>query len=127
MGQAQGSHDDSTALAAFNQMNLSITLWSSSAFLFCLSAIAQIPGVNEMVKAADIAREKDVVWLALATAIVSIVYSAWLNYRKDKLSEAATAALVETAKQSAAVALSVDALRHELQDRPCFHKGDRER
>lgn len=34
--------------------------------------------VDGVAKAADLARDKDIVWLSLVTAIAAIVFSAWL-------------------------------------------------
>lgn len=94
-----------------------IALWLAALAFFGLAAASQIPGVAEVAKVADIAREKDVVWLALVTTIVAIVFSAWLVYRKDKQSEATTAAFLESAKAIQQVSIAVSELRSDLEKR----------
>lgn len=71
-----------------------------------LVALAVTPEVNEAVKAVDIAREKDVVWLSLATAIVAIGFSAWL--------------VRQLVNQQAQVVKALQDLRAELGTRPCI-------
>lgn len=93
------------------------TLWAIAGAFFGLAASSQIPGVAEAVKVADIAREKDVVWLSLVTTIVAIVYSGWIGYRKDKQSEATTNALLETAKAVQQLSAAVIELRKDIESR----------
>lgn len=50
-------------------------------------------------KAADIARDKDVVWLALVTAIVAVGFSAWLVTKIVNGSNAQTNALIKLAEE----------------------------
>jgi hypothetical protein len=56
---------------------------------------------------ADVAREKDVVWLSLVTAIVALLFSAWL--------------VRQMMAQSVASITAINALAQELRSRPCFY------
>lgn len=88
-----------------------------AAALFGVAASSQIPGVAEVVKVADIAREKDVVWLCLMTTMIAIGFSAWLIYRKDKQSESTTNALLETAKAVQQLSSAVIELRKDIESK----------
>lgn len=94
--------------------SIGLSLWALALFSTSLVAVSQVPGVSEIVKVADIAREKDIVWLSMVTTIVATLYSAWLNWRKDKQTEAITSALVESAKATQQMANSVEELRCDL-------------
>lgn len=86
----------------------SLPRWGAAgACLFGLSGVlwAAVP-VQEVMHAADIAREKDVVWLALVTAIAAIIFSAWLVGKSFALWKSAIDEL--------------RLLREELQRRPCI-------
>lgn len=72
-----------------------------------LVALAVTPEVNEAIQAIDLAREKDVVWLSLATAIVAIGFSAWL--------------VRQLVNQQALVVKALQDLRDELGTRPCIY------
>lgn len=93
-----------------------LALWAAIPVPLVIRASGQAPIIGDVVKVADIAREKDVVWLSLVIAGMAIGFSAWLVYRRDKLIEAQTAALLESAKATANVAASLSALRDELND-----------
>ena len=54
------------------------------------------------------AREKDVVWLSLVTAIVSLLFSAWL--------------VRQMMNQATATLATINALTDELRSRPCFYR-----
>ena len=94
--------------------SIGLSLWALALFSTSLVAVSQVPGVSEIVKVADIAREKDIVWLSMVTTIVATLYSAWLNWRKDKQTEAITSELVESAKATQQMANSVEELRGDL-------------
>jgi membrane protein YqaA with SNARE-associated domain len=94
--------------------SIGLSLWALALFSTSLVAVSQVPGVSEIVKVADIAREKDIVWLSMVTTIVATLYSAWLNWRKDKQNEAITSALVESAKATQQMANAVEELRGDL-------------
>ena len=94
--------------------SIGLSLWALAMFSTSLVAVSQVPGVSDIVKVADIAREKDIVWLSMVTTIVATLYSAWLNWRKDKQTEAITSALVESAKATQQMANSVEELRGDL-------------
>lgn len=84
----------------------SIFLALASAALFAIPAWAQISdAVKAASEAADIARQKDIVWLALIVAIVSMVISALKDYW---------------------IGRSVYGLREDLAKRPCFHVEPKE-
>lgn len=69
-------------------------------------AAATTEAVEPMLRAADVAREKDVVWLSLVTAIVALVFSAWL--------------VRQMMSQATASIAAINALAQELRSRPCF-------
>lgn len=92
-----------------------VTLWLLIPAPMLVSSLGQVPGIGDAVKTVDIAREKDVVWLSLATCVAAIVYSAWLNFRKDALTEKITVALTESAKGSLSLANAIDDLRDEMR------------
>lgn len=94
--------------------SVGFSLCALAMFSTSLVAVSQVPGVSDIVKVADIAREKDIVWLSMVTTIVATLYSAWLNWRKDKQTEAITSALVESAKATQQMANSVEELRGDL-------------
>lgn len=94
--------------------SIGLSLWALALFSTSLVAVSQVPGVSDIVKVADIAREKDIVWLSMVTTIVATLYSAWLNWRKDKQTEAITLALVESAKATQQMADFVEELRGDL-------------
>lgn len=79
---------------------------AAGACLFGLSGVlwAAVP-VQDVIHAADVAREKDVVWLALVTAIAAILFSAWLVGKSFALWKSAIDEL--------------RLLREEMQRRPC--------
>ncbi len=87
---------------------LAVALWC----LHCgtLIVLAVTPEVEAVSRVAEVAREKDVVWLSLATAIAAIAFSAWLVRQLVALQFQATAA--------------VDKLRLELEGRPCAYLRD---
>lgn len=93
-------------------------------FLLLLWLLVPVPllctgvgaSVNDAVRVIDIAREKDVVWLSLATALAAIAFSGWQVYRQDKKSDAATAALLEAAKSIMALSVQFHELREEIRD-----------
>lgn len=64
--------------------------------------------IHPVLRAADIARDKDVVWLSLVTAIVAMLFSAWL--------------VRQLMVQSIATIKAINALTLELRSRRCFHK-----
>lgn len=72
--------------------------------------------LDDAVKVVDVARDKDVVWLALATALAAIGFSGWLVYRQDKKSDAATGALLDAAKSIMALSVQIHELREEIRD-----------
>jgi hypothetical protein len=84
---------------------LALALWA----VVPLPMIAQaLPvEVSTAVKVADVAREKDVVWLCIVLAIVSIGFSAWLVREMIKMSQRAHEAQIEEAR-------AIYALRDEL-------------
>lgn len=67
---------------------------------------ATTDALQPVVHAADVAREKDVVWLSLVTAIVALLFSAWL--------------VRQMMAQSVASITAINALAQELRTRPCF-------
>ena len=87
---------------------LAVALW----LLHCgtLVVLAATTEVQTVARAADLAREKDVVWLSLATAIAAIGFSAWLVRQLVALQFKATQA--------------VDQLRLDLEGRPCAYLRD---
>lgn len=73
-----------------------------SAVLFAIPAIAQMSDVAKGASdLADLARQKDIVWLALIVAMVSMTISALKDYW---------------------IGRSVSGLREDLAKRPCFHE-----
>ena len=99
-----------------------ITLWFAALLFTALAASSQIPGVSEVVKIADIAREKDVVWLSLMTTIVAVLFSAWLVWRKDKQTDAVTQAHLESAKAIQQLSISISELRNDLAEKNQHHQ-----
>ena len=88
---------------------LAVALW----LVACLTlAAATTEAVDPILRAADVAREKDVVWLSLVTAIVSLLFSAWL--------------VRQMMNQATATLTAINALTQELRSRPCFYE-ERER
>ena len=78
--------------------------------------------LEDAVKVVDVAREKDVVWLSLATALGAIGFSGWLVWRQDKKSDAATSALLDASKSILALSVQIHELREEMRDKPCLAK-----
>lgn len=78
----------------------------------CALLAATTDALQPVVQAADLAREKDVVWLSLVTAIVALLFSAWL--------------VRQMVAQSVATVAAINALAHELRSRPCFHDSEPE-
>lgn len=76
--------------------------------LLTAGVAAEAPGTIAGI--ADIAREKDVVWLALVAAIVAILFAAWLVRTMLTQWKAAIDAM--------------NALTNELQKRPCWLKKE---
>lgn len=105
-------------LSRLRWVTTTMFLTSSLFLLFSSIAYAQpealqvIDGVSH---AADIAREKDVVWLALVTCIVSMLFSAWLVHQMMKMQREQNAAMRDHAKE-------LSALRNEWEKRPCAKK-----
>jgi hypothetical protein len=64
-----------------------------------------MPGLEEATKFADLARDKDIVWLSLMMTILAIGFSAWLVRRSFSLWEKSIKAL--------------EGLRLEMAARPC--------
>ena len=84
---------------------VAVGLW----LLACLTlAAATTDAVEPILRAADVAREKDVVWLSLVTAIVSLLFSAWL--------------VRQMMNQATATLGTINALTDELRSRPCFYR-----
>ena len=79
----------------------------------CALLAATTDAVQPAFYAADIAREKDVVWLSLVTAIVAMLFSAWL--------------VRQMVAQSVATVAAINALARELHSHPCLHELDSER
>ena len=99
-------------------MNSSTRGLSALALIFwalhgCALLAATTDALQPVVQAADIAREKDVVWLSLVTAIVAMLFSAWL--------------VRQMVAQSVATVAAINALALELRTRPCFHETERTR
>lgn len=85
--------------------NLTLAFW----ILHGLSLLAMGTEVIQPIfQVADIARDKDVVWLSLVTAIVAMLFSAWL--------------VRQLMVQSIATIKAINALTLELRSRRCFHK-----
>lgn len=55
---------------------IAVMLWVLHGFVLVVAA--EQTGLSDATQVADIARQKDVVWLSLTTAIVAIGFSAWL-------------------------------------------------
>ncbi len=72
-----------------------------------LIALAVAPEVETVTHVADLAREKDIVWLSLVTAIAAIVFSAWL--------------VRQLVAQQSQVVKALQDLRGELGARPCIY------
>ena len=72
-----------------------------------LIALAVAPELEVAARAADLAREKDIVWLSLVTAIAAILFSAWL--------------VRQLVAQQAQVVKALQDLRGELGSRPCIY------
>ena len=68
---------------------------------------ATTDALQPIAQIADVAREKDVVWLSLVTAIVALLFSAWLAR--------------QMMAQSVATITAINALAQELRSRPCFY------
>ena len=90
---------------------VAVALW----LMACLSLVAATTdAADPILRAADVAREKDVVWLSLVTAIVSLLFSAWL--------------VRQMMNQAAATLATINVLTEELRSRPCFyHEAERAR
>lgn len=90
---------------------VAVALWLAA----CLSLVAATTeAVDPILRAADVAREKDIVWLSLITAIVSLLFSAWL--------------VRQMVNQATATLTTINALTEELRSRPCFYReAERER
>ena len=85
--------------------SLAIGLWVLHGLaLFAATTDALQP----IAQVADVAREKDVVWLSLVTAIVALGFSAWL--------------VRQMMAQSVASITAINALAQELRGRPCFYR-----
>lgn len=96
---------------------VAVLLWLVTPVPLLLANTApSVPVISDIARVADIARDKDVVWLSLAMAIVSICFSAWLVYRRDKMIEGQTKALLESAKATSAVAAALQSLKDELEN-----------
>ncbi len=84
-----------------------IAIW-----LWVLHGLALFAATTEAIESAtriaDVAREKDVVWLSLLTAIVALVFSAWL--------------VRQMLHQITATIAAINALSQELRGRPCFYR-----
>lgn len=107
-------------------------LWVISITLMGVAALGQAPGVSDVVKVADIAREKDVVWLSLVTAMGAMGFSVFLvlqlrgqyrDAREDMQKNSDVHA--KNADAVSALANSLDDLRREMERRPCVLPSDR--
>ena len=78
-------------------------LWFAHGCVLIAAAVA--PELETVSHVANVAREKDVVWLSLVTAIVAIVFSAWL--------------VRQLVNQQAAAIQALRELKDELASRPC--------
>jgi hypothetical protein len=86
---------------------VAVALW----VVACLTLVAATTeAVDPILRAADVAREKDVVWLSLVTAIVSLLFSAWL--------------VRQMVNQANATLTSINNLTQELRSRPCFYREE---
>ncbi len=85
--------------------SIAISLW----VLHGLTLLAATTdALQPIAHVADVAREKDVVWLSLVTAIVALVFSAWL--------------VRQMMAQAVASITAINALAQELRGRPCFYR-----
>lgn len=90
----------------FRKLSLvAIGLWVLHAFALVAATTDALAPVTHV---ADVAREKDVVWLSLVTAIVSLLFSAWL--------------VRQMMAQTTATINAINALGQELRGRPCFYR-----
>jgi hypothetical protein len=69
---------------------------------------ATTDAIEPIARVADVAREKDVVWLSLVTAIVALIFSAWL--------------VRQMMHQTTATIAAINALSQKLRGRPCFYR-----
>ena len=84
----------------------SMTLWAGAAEVAAPKvASLGVPGLDDAAKLADLARDKDIVWLSLMMTILAIGFSAWLVRRSFSLWEKSIKAL--------------EGLRLEMAARPC--------
>lgn len=88
-----------------------LILWGvTAAFVTLGTVMAQteiLPGADAVARAADIARQKDVVWLSLCVCIVCIIFSAWL--------------VRQMLQQQGEAVKALNGLRDELARRPCVY------
>lgn len=70
-----------------------------------LASLEGVPMLDDAAKLADLARDKDIVWLSLMMTILAIGFSAWLVRRSFSLWEKSIKAL--------------EGLRLEMAARPC--------
>ena len=90
----------------FRRLSLvAIGLWVLHGFALLAATTDALAPVTHV---ADVAREKDVVWLSLVTAIVALLFSAWL--------------VRQMMAQSVASITAINALAQELRGRPCFYR-----
>lgn len=85
--------------------SIAIGLWVLHGLTLLAATTDALAPVTQI---ADVAREKDVVWLSLVTAIVALVFSAWL--------------VRQMMAQSVASITAINALAQELRGRPCFYR-----
>ena len=85
--------------------SIAIGLWVLHGLTLLAATTEALGPVTQI---ADVAREKDVVWLSLVTAIVALVFSAWL--------------VRQMMAQSVASITAINALAQELRGRPCFYR-----
>ena len=82
---------------------LTSLLWVAHGCVLIAAAVA--PELEAVTHVANVAREKDVVWLSLITAIVAIGFSAWL--------------VRQLVNQQASAVQALRELKDELASRPC--------
>ena len=85
---------------------IALALWGLTVCSLVTAVAADAIPVEVVGKAADLAREKNIVWLCVVLAILSLLFSAWLVQKMFALQLASVQAL--------------NTLREELVQRPCF-------
>lgn len=82
---------------------VALVLWVLFFLSITVAGLAQGVADNAF---ADLAREKDIVWLSLVTGLACISFSAWL--------------VKELLKQGADTVKALRDIRDELKSRPCY-------